>query len=130
MAGPRLCRERLGGLELGGDDPVGRAGGFNYSFGLMFDPARGLVWAVGQYSHVHVLRVDPKSLKTMALRQSQRRSVMGRSSLAVVLTSIAAAAADPPKHGATANADNVPYIGKREPNGNPVRLAIRWSLMV
>ena len=24
----------------------------------MFDPARKLVWAVGQHSHVHVLRPD------------------------------------------------------------------------
>src|SRR5688572_29465289 len=31
--------------------------------------------------------------------------------------------ADLPKPGASGNADNVPYIGKRDPNGNPVRLA-------
>jgi hypothetical protein len=31
--------------------------------------------------------------------------------------------ADPPKPGTTGNPDNVPYIGKRDPNGNPVRLA-------
>ena len=31
--------------------------------------------------------------------------------------------ADLPKPGSRGNADNVPYIGKRDPNGNPVRLA-------
>ncbi len=31
--------------------------------------------------------------------------------------------ADPPKPGATGDPDNVPNIGKRDPNGNPVRLA-------
>ena len=30
--------------------------------GLMHDPNRGLVWAVGQNSHVHVLRLERKSL--------------------------------------------------------------------
>jgi len=30
---------------------------------------------------------------------------------------------DPPKPGATGNPDNVPYIGKSDPKGNPVRLA-------
>jgi hypothetical protein len=30
---------------------------------------------------------------------------------------------DPPKPGTTGNADNVPYIGKKDPKGNPVRLA-------
>jgi hypothetical protein len=44
--------------ELPGDDPVGRAGAFNNSMGLMYDPARKLVWAVGQHSHVHALRLD------------------------------------------------------------------------
>jgi hypothetical protein len=56
------------GLELGGDDPIGKAGAFNNSVGIVYDPARGLVWAVGQYSHVHVLRPDPNSLKTLALK--------------------------------------------------------------
>src|SRR5207249_4517959 len=36
------------GIELGGTDPVGK-GVFNNSMGLMFDPNRNLVWAVGQY---------------------------------------------------------------------------------
>jgi hypothetical protein len=31
--------------------------------------------------------------------------------------------ANPPAPGARGNADNVPYIGHRDPNGNPVRLA-------
>jgi Galactose oxidase, central domain len=56
------------GLELGGDDPVGKAGAFNNSVGLTYDPARELVWAVGQYSHVHVLRFDPKSAKAVVLK--------------------------------------------------------------
>src|SRR5262245_2721994 len=30
---------------------------------------------------------------------------------------------DPPKPGAKGNPDNVPFIGKSDPNGNPVRLA-------
>jgi len=46
-------------LSLGGDDPVGKRESFNNSMGLMYDPARKLVWAVGQHSHVHVLRLDP-----------------------------------------------------------------------
>jgi hypothetical protein len=55
-------------LALGGDDPVGKAGAFNNSMGLMYDPARTLVWAVGQHSHVHVLRIDPKSVDAKLLR--------------------------------------------------------------
>lgn len=49
------------GLELLGDDPIGKGTGsraFNNSMGLMYDAKRKLVWAVGQYSHVHVLRID------------------------------------------------------------------------
>jgi hypothetical protein len=45
-------------LSFAGDDPVGKAGLFNNSMGLMYDPARKLVWAVGQHSHVHVLKLD------------------------------------------------------------------------
>jgi hypothetical protein len=54
---------------------------------------------------------------------------MSRSSLplsiAGFLVSIAVlvVSADPPKPGEKGNADNVPYIGKSDPNGNPVRLA-------
>jgi hypothetical protein len=55
------------------------------------------------------------------------RSIMRRSSLplcvAVLLVSVTVFAADPPKPGTTGNPDNVPYIGKRDPGGNPVRLA-------
>ena len=49
------------GLELSGDDPIGKGTfgrSFNNSVGLMYDPSRKLVWAVSQYSHVHVLRLD------------------------------------------------------------------------
>ncbi len=48
------------GVELKGADPVGKRA-FNNSMGLMYDPNRRLVWAVGQYSHVHVLKLDAKS---------------------------------------------------------------------
>jgi hypothetical protein len=54
---------------------------------------------------------------------------MGRSFLALAVTgvlvvlTVVAGGADPPKPGTTGNPDNVPYIGKRDPNGNPVRLA-------
>ena len=41
----------------------------------------------------------------------------------LVSIAILVVAADPPKPGATGNADNVPSIGKRDPDGNPVRLA-------
>ncbi len=44
------------GIVFAGDDPLGKKG-FNNSMGLMYDPARRLVWAVGQNSHVHVLRI-------------------------------------------------------------------------
>jgi hypothetical protein len=50
------------GAELAGVDPVGK-GQFNNSVGLMYDPARKLVWAVGQHSHLSVLRFDPKQAK-------------------------------------------------------------------
>jgi hypothetical protein len=47
------------GAELAGTDPVGK-GKFNNSMGLMYDPGRGLVWAVGQNGHLFVLRFDAK----------------------------------------------------------------------
>lgn len=56
------------GIELPGDDPIGKgtAGkAFNNSMGLMFDPQRKLVWAVGQYSHVHVLRMDSSAARAL-----------------------------------------------------------------
>jgi hypothetical protein len=36
--------------------------------GLMVDPARKLVWAVGQHSHVHVLRLDPRRARIVPLK--------------------------------------------------------------
>ncbi len=56
------------GIELAGDDPIGKgtAGrAFNNSMGLMHDPQRKLVWAVGQYSHVHVLRLDASAARAL-----------------------------------------------------------------
>lgn len=53
-------------IELPGADPIAR-GVFNNSMGLMYDPARKLVWAVGQNSHVHVLRLDAPTLKRTLL---------------------------------------------------------------
>jgi hypothetical protein len=44
-------------LDLAGDDPIERDS-FNNSMGLMYDPNRKLVWAAGQNSHLHALRVD------------------------------------------------------------------------
>jgi hypothetical protein len=55
------------GLELGGADPIGK-GVFNNSMGLMFDPNRKLVWAVGQHSQVHVLRLDLSTVKVTELK--------------------------------------------------------------
>ncbi len=48
------------GLDLKGADPIGKKA-FNNSMGLTYDPHRRLVFAVGQYSHVHVLRLDAKT---------------------------------------------------------------------
>jgi hypothetical protein len=59
------------GVELPGADPIGKGTGssaFNNSMGLMYDPNRKLVWAVGQNSHVHVLRLAAGSLKLQELR--------------------------------------------------------------
>jgi hypothetical protein len=56
------------GIELSGDDPIGKAGSFNNSMGLMYDPARKLVWAVGQHSHLFALRYDPKTARAQNLR--------------------------------------------------------------
>lgn len=56
------------GIELGGDDPIGKgtAGkAFNNSMGLMYDPERRLIWAVGQYSHVHVLRLEATAARAL-----------------------------------------------------------------
>ncbi len=59
------------GVEWPGADPIrtGSAGdAFNNSVGLMYDPNRQLVWAVGQYSAVHVLKIDLKSAKLHELK--------------------------------------------------------------
>lgn len=55
------------GVALAGADPVGK-GAFNNSMGLMVDPGRELVWAVGQNGHLFVLRLDPKQTKLHPLR--------------------------------------------------------------
>ena len=55
------------GAELAGEDPVGK-GAFNNSMGLMYDPGRKLVWAIGQNGHLFVLRFDPSQAKLHALR--------------------------------------------------------------
>ena len=52
------------GVELTGADPVGKKA-FNNSMGLMHDPNRRLIWAVGQYSQVHVLRLDIKAARRL-----------------------------------------------------------------
>jgi hypothetical protein len=52
------------GVELKGADPVGKKA-FNNSMGLMYDPHRRLAWAVGQYSQVHVLKLDAKAAKAL-----------------------------------------------------------------
>jgi hypothetical protein len=43
--------------------------------------------------------------------------------LLACLAVLAVGADDPPKPGTKGDPDNVPYIGKRDPKGNPVRLA-------
>jgi hypothetical protein len=56
------------GIELAGDDPIGKGTvgkSFNNSMGLMYDPRRKLVWAVGQYSQVHVLRCDVSAARPL-----------------------------------------------------------------
>jgi hypothetical protein len=53
------AKNEWAGLDLKGADPIGKKA-FNNSMGLMVDPERRLVWAVGQHSHVHVLRLDVK----------------------------------------------------------------------
>jgi len=52
------------GIEFSGVDPIGKGtsqGVFHNSVGLMYDPLRKLVWAVGQHSEVHVLRLEKTS---------------------------------------------------------------------
>ena len=54
------------------------------------------------------------------MRRSVHSSLVA--GLLACVAALAGRAADP-KPGATGNPDNVPYIGKRDPDGNPVRLA-------
>jgi len=59
------------GVALAGADPIGKGttgNSFNNSMGLMVDPTRKLVWAVGQNSHVHVLRLDIKTATLQPLK--------------------------------------------------------------
>lgn len=53
------------GVPLAGEDPIGKKGSFNNSMGLMYDPARKVVFAVGQYSHVHALKLDLTKAKPL-----------------------------------------------------------------
>jgi hypothetical protein len=55
------------GVELAGADPVGK-GKFNNSMGLMYDPTRKLVWAVGQNGDLFVLRLDTSRATLHPLR--------------------------------------------------------------
>ena len=54
------------GLELPGDDPIGKTA-FNVSLGLMYDPPRQLIWAVGQNGRVHVLRLNLTQTQSLPL---------------------------------------------------------------
>ncbi len=59
------------GVELPGADPIGKGtsgNSFHNSMGLMYDPNRKLIWAVGQLSHVHVLNLDKEKLKLHELK--------------------------------------------------------------
>ena len=54
------------GLPFSGDDPIGKGtlpGVFHNSVGLMYDPPRRLLWAVGQHSEVFVLHPDDPAAK-------------------------------------------------------------------
>jgi hypothetical protein len=51
-------------FPLKGVDPIGKKG-FNNSMGLMYDPRRRLIWAVGQYSQVHVLRLAKTAIRKL-----------------------------------------------------------------
>ena len=50
------------GVEFAGADPVGK-GKFNNSMGLMYDPTRKLIWAVGQNGRLFVLRFNRSQAK-------------------------------------------------------------------
>ncbi len=53
------------GLPLAGEDPIGKKGAFNNSMGLMYDPNRKMVWAVGQHSQVYALKLDVSKAKPL-----------------------------------------------------------------
>ena len=53
------------GIPLAGDDPIGKKGAFNNSMGLMYDPNRKVVWAVGQHSQVYALKLDVSKAKPL-----------------------------------------------------------------
>ena len=56
------------GIELPGDDPIGKGTvgrTFNNSMGLMYDSNHKLIWAVGQYSQVHVLKMDGTASRSL-----------------------------------------------------------------
>jgi Galactose oxidase, central domain len=55
-------------LALTGSDPIGKARAFNNSMGLMYDPGRKLIWAVGQHSEVYALRFDADKADKKPLR--------------------------------------------------------------
>jgi hypothetical protein len=55
------------GVEFAGTDPVGKRA-FNNSMGLMYDPGRKLIWAVGQNGHLFVLRFNRSQAKLHPLR--------------------------------------------------------------
>jgi len=55
-------------LDLSGDDPIGKKSSFNNSMGLMYDPSRKLIWAVGQRSEVYVLSLDSKTARITPLK--------------------------------------------------------------
>ena len=57
------------GVRLAGTDPIGKkVAAFNNSMGLMYDPARKLIWAVGQHSEVFALKLDPAKADVKPLR--------------------------------------------------------------
>jgi hypothetical protein len=54
-------------LRIEGDDPIRRRG-TNPSVALVYDVKRGLFWAIGQRSEVHVLRLDAAGADPLPLR--------------------------------------------------------------
>jgi hypothetical protein len=56
------------GISLAGTDPIAKWGGFNNSMGLMYDPGRKLIWAVGQMSQVYALKFDAEKANIQPLK--------------------------------------------------------------